>query len=261
MALPIKTTDEDLEVLADYLDKKVGFVPLTQLRTTVKAPHGDNRKIEAMKFIGLLERKDDDVKLTDDGHAFARATGETREAIIAARLKAIPVYEQTLEWMHFQKQYEPTKTQVAQFWSDKHSDKLDGAAGAALTDAVVFFMRLFGISGLGKFVAAGAGRDTHVEANAARLGAFVTGATLATVTTVTTGDAKPAAAAAQDQPQHRGRESTRETADPEPTVSSAVNINIEVHVAGDAKPETIKEIFRNMRKYVLGKPDIDEAKR
>lgn len=258
MALPIKTTDEDLEVLADYLDKKVGYVPLTQLRTTIKAPHGDNRKVEAMRFIGLLERKDDDVKLTDDGHAFARAAGEKREEIIAARLKAIPLYEQTLEWMHFQKQHEPTKTQVAQFWSDKHSDKIDGAAGAALTDAVVYFMRLFGISGLGKFVAAGAGRDTHVEANAARLGAFVTGATPATAHHPT--DAKPAAAPAPDQPQHRGRETPREAGDPEATVSSAVNINIEVHVAGDAKPETIREIFKNMRKYVLGKPDIPEPK-
>lgn len=259
MALPIKTTDEDLEVLADYLDKKVGYVALSQLRTTIKAPHGDNRKVEAMRFIGLLERKDDDVKLTDDGHDFARATGEKRDAIIARRLKAVPLYEQTLEWMHFQKQHEPTKTQVAQFWSDKHHDKLDGAAGAALTDAVVFFMRLFGISGLGKFVAAGAGRDTHVEANAARLGAFVTGATAATVTG---GDGKTAAAAAtaHEEPQRRDKETAREAADPDATVSSAVNINIEVHVAGDAKPETIREIFKNMRKYVLGKPDIPEPK-
>jgi hypothetical protein len=255
MALPIKTTEEDLDVLADYLDKKVGFVPLGQLRNTVKTPHGDNRKIEAMRFVGLLERKDDDVKLSDDGHAFARATGERKEEIVAARLRSISLYEQTLEWMHFQKQHEPTKTQVAQFWADKHHDKLDGAVGAALTDAVVFFMRVFGMSGLGKFVAAGTGRDTHIEANAARLGAFVTGATPATITVAT----KPGTGA-QDQQHHGERETVGETRDPEPTVSSAVNINIEVHVAGDAKPETVHEIFRNMRKYILGKPDIVELK-
>jgi hypothetical protein len=255
MALPIKTTDEDLEVLADYLDKKVGFVALSQLRTTVKAPHGDNRKIEAMKFVGLLERKDDDVKLTDEGHAFARATGEKREEIVAARLRAIPLYEQTLEWMHFQKQYEPTKTQVAQFWADKHAAKLDGAGGAALTDAVVFFMRLFGISGLGKFVAAGTGRDTHVEANSEALAAFVTGAKPPASTPPATSEASGGRSTGRTDDGHRP------PVDPDPAVSSAVNINIEVHVAGDAKPETIREIFKNMRKYVLGKPDIPESKK
>jgi hypothetical protein len=258
MPLPIKTTEEDLGVLADYLDKKVRFVPLAQLRTTVKAPHGDNRKIEAMRFIGLLERKDDDVKLTDDGHAFARTTGQRREEIVAARLKSIPLFEQTLEWMHFQKQHEPTKTQVAQFWSDKHGDKVDGAAGAALTDAVVFFMRLFGISGLGKFVAAGTGRDTHIEVDVARLGAFVTGATPAIMDST---DGKSSRGREQETPRHDSPPERRLVADGDADVSSVVNINIEVHVPGEAKPETVREIFRNMRKYVLGKPDIEEAKR
>jgi hypothetical protein len=246
--------------VATYLDKRVGFVALSQLRSTVPAPHGDNRKVEAMRFIGLLERKDDNVKLTDDGFAFARATGEKREGIVADRIRSIPIYQQTVEWMHYQKNHEPTKTQVAQYWSDKHHDKLDGAAGAALTDAVIFFMRLFGISGLGKFVAAGAGRDTHVEADASRLAAFVGGTTPAAAPAGRTGSATGGGSTpAQGAVHHRTRDADV-AADPEPTVSSEVNINIQVHVAGDAKPETIREIFKNMRKYVLGKPDIVEPK-
>ena len=260
MALPIKTTEEDLEVLADYLDKKVGWVPLTQLRTTIKAPHGDNRKIEAMRFVGLLERKDDDVKLSDDGHAFARTNGEKRETIIATRLKSLRLYEQTLEWMHFQKNLEPTKTQVAQYWSDKQAGLIDGATGAALTDAVIFFMRLVGLSGLGKFVAAGMGRDTHVEMDASRLAAFVTGAAAPAEA-----EGKPAAQTSADhgaQQQQARREETRVHQDDfDAAINSAVNINIEVHVAADAKPEVVRDIFMNMRKYVLGKPDLDEKKR
>jgi len=253
MALPIKTTEEDIEVLANYLDNRVGLVPLAQLRSTVAARHGDNRKIEAMRFVGLLERNGEDVKLTDEGHAFARAREEKREEIVAARLRDAPLYAQTLEWMHFQQQLEPTKTQVAQFWHDKQGSRLEGAAGAALTDAAIFFMRLVGMSGLGKFIAAGTGRDTHVEMDPGRLATFVTGLSPGAV-----GDGESAATAAiPETPQHP---QVQAAVSQSATVSGGVHVNIEIHVAADAKADTVREIFRNMRRYVLGLPDMDEKK-
>jgi hypothetical protein len=39
------------------------------------------------------------------------------------------------------------------------------------------------------------------------------------------------------------------------TVGAGVHINIEIHIAADASSETIEEIFRNMRRYVLNDPD------
>ena len=41
---------------------------------------------------------------------------------------------------------------------------------------------------------------------------------------------------------------------PNVAVSSGVNINIEIHIAADASTQTIDDIFRSMRRYVL-KPD------
>ncbi|MGH2796501.1 MAG: hypothetical protein ACRDM0_02235 [Thermoleophilaceae bacterium] len=41
--------------------------------------------------------------------------------------------------------------------------------------------------------------------------------------------------------------------------SPALNINIEIHIAADATSETIEEIFKNMRRYVLGKEEPSEA--
>jgi len=35
------------------------------------------------------------------------------------------------------------------------------------------------------------------------------------------------------------------------SMSSGVHINIEIHIAADATSETIEDIFRNMRRYVL----------
>jgi hypothetical protein len=42
------------------------------------------------------------------------------------------------------------------------------------------------------------------------------------------------------------------------SLNPGVNINVEIHIAADASATTIQEIFKNMRKYVLGGSD-DEA--
>lgn len=43
---------------------------------------------------------------------------------------------------------------------------------------------------------------------------------------------------------------------PQVSVGSGININIEIHIAADATSQTIEDIFRNMRRYVL-RPDTD----
>jgi hypothetical protein len=54
-------------------------------------------------------------------------------------------------------------------------------------------------------------------------------------------------------PQRDPSEATRSAAGTAGGVSVApgVHINIEIHIAADASSETIEEIFRNMRRYVL----------
>jgi hypothetical protein len=42
------------------------------------------------------------------------------------------------------------------------------------------------------------------------------------------------------------------------TVSSGVNINIEIHIAADASTQTIEDIFRSMQRYVLRPDGPDE---
>ncbi|MQA85930.1 MAG: hypothetical protein GEV03_15215 [Streptosporangiales bacterium] len=37
------------------------------------------------------------------------------------------------------------------------------------------------------------------------------------------------------------------------SVGPGIHINIEIHIAADASSETIEEIFRNMRRYVLNR--------
>lgn len=243
---PIKTAIEDLDALAAFLRTQVGWVSTDAIKKAIPARHADNRKIEAMRYIGLLERDGANVKLTDDGRVYAGGSVPDRESILRKRLRAVPLYDATLTWLHWNKKESVNKADVGNYWHDKHEDLLGGAAGAALTDAAVFFMRLAGAAGLGKFVAAGVGRETHLEVDRPVLEEFVTG----------------------EVPPAEKLEPTDETLQPPPapaptvtpppptaSMGAGLHVNVEIHIAADAKPATIEEIFKNMRKYLLEQPN------
>lgn len=249
--LPIKTTAEDIDVLANYMKNQVGFVPLDRLRSAVPPPHGDARKIDTMRYLGLLEADNSGVKLTEQGRRYAAATPNERATVLAGCLRGLPLYSATLEWMHYSKVRTPTKTDVANYWVDKHSAALGGIKGAALTDAAVLFLRMAAAAGVGKFVAAGAGRDTHMKVDPAALESVVTGVASA----ATPASLSPAASGTADTA-NKGVSSGGNSG-PSVSLIPGVNINLEIHIAADASATTIEEIFKNMRKYVLGGSDVE----
>jgi hypothetical protein len=70
-------------------------------------------------------------------------------------------------------------------------------------------------------------------------------------------EAVPRAAATRPAPP-RGQP-TPAAAPPAVSVAPGVHINIEIHIAADASSETIEQIFRNMRRYVLaGDGQVDD---
>jgi C-terminal AAA-associated domain len=237
----MKTTATDLDKVSAYLKNQVGWVEIDKIKKAIPPKHVHGFKVEAMKYLGLLERDGENVKLTTEGRDYAAGDAAQRAQVMRDRLKSIPLYNATLEWMHFNDKTDVSKTDIANYWHDKHPTETSGATGDALTDSAVFFMRMVGVAELGKFVAAGAGRDTHLEMDAAQLAAFATGA--------------PAPIGEEEEP----------PADVPPpavrapalNVGAGLNVNVEIHIAADAKPATIEEIFKNMRKYLL-EPDATQ---
>jgi len=241
MALPTKTTTEDLDIVLGYLRTQVGWTLIKKISSAIPAKHAHAFKVEAMRYLGLIERNDsNEIKLSDTGRSYAEAKNPAQKAaIIASRLKTVPLYEATLEWIHYNQKEAPTKTDVANYWHDKHASATGGASGDALTDPVIFFFRMADLAGFGKFIPAGKGRDSHFKVNFEALKPFVTGQMPA--------PEAPADAATPLAP------SPTAPAVITPSVSMAdrVHINVEIHIAADAKPSTIEEIFKNMRRYLL----------
>lgn len=245
---PTKTTVADIDALASYLKSQIGLTSLTTLRQRISHKHTGARKIEAMKYLGLLERDGENVKLTEDGRAYADGEAAERAAVMAKRLRDVPLYHATIEWLHYTyRQDEASKTDVANHWHDHLSEESGGATGDSLADGVVFFLRMADVAEIGTFVAAGVGRDTHLAIDRERLAAIVVSPRV--------------------EPEKPKKKDVEPPVSPAPpsstptplTVEAGLQVNVEIHIAADAKPATIEEIFKNMRKYLMSRPSESDG--
>jgi hypothetical protein len=111
----------------------------------------------------------------------------------------------------------------------------------------VFLLRMADVAGLGQFIAAGVGRDTHLRIDREALAALATGS------------APPPEPPPADGHGDKEKQQKPPPPAPEPqmTLGTGLQVNVEIHIAADAKPATIEEIFKNMRKYLL--PEQERA--
>jgi hypothetical protein len=248
---PNKTTAQDIEVVATFLKGQLGWTTLDSLRKRLPTKHTGSRKIEAMRYVGLLERDGENVKLTDAGRAYADGSEADRAQVMAERLRSTPLYHETIQWLHYTfRKDEASKTDVAHHWHDKLSEESGGVTGDSLGDGVVFFLRMADVATLGTFVSAGVGRETELRIDREALAALATGS------------APPPPKPDEEKPEEPEKKQQQKPSPPPPekpqlTLGTGLQVNGEIHIAADAKPATIEEIFKNMRKYLL--PEQERA--
>jgi hypothetical protein len=73
MALPIRTTLDDIQALCGYLSKKPTGATLKEAKSVLEASVLDGRKINAMKFWKLIEEQDDKLKATPRGREYVKS--------------------------------------------------------------------------------------------------------------------------------------------------------------------------------------------
>lgn len=271
--IPIKTTFDDIDKLLTFLRPNFGWVSLTKVKANLDSRTSDNRKLEAARWIGLIKRDGQNVEITDEGRAYASTQDPTDRARIMARLLAdAPLYTQTVEWMYHTNKSEPIKTDVMDQWYKHYGDQLEGAQGAALGDGVIMFMRVAEAAGLGKFITAGNRRpETYFKGERAAIEQFYNtyvagkpnddmediGPTPGSESGPANGPHTPVVAPTYSS------QAAQAPAQVAPQVtfqaSPAIHINLEIHIAADATADTVAEIFKNMRKYVLSDGSAEVA--
>ena len=263
--VPINTSIEDMQKFVGYLSRQVGWVEAGKVEKTLGSTATDDRKISAMVAFGLVQRDGINFKASPRGHLFmsdqAKALGES--------VRDFELYRSTVEWLRYQGKSQATAVEIGQYWENSHADTLGDRSGSTLKAGAVCFGRVVEGAGLGSFVVGRGGKETRLEVDQVAVESFVDGAQVPTPTDETDAavaapksiDATPAEVAPVSETLLPAQ-SANPTPAASPTVavsaSPNVHVNVEIHIAADATAGTVREIFRNMARYVLDKHVEDD---
>jgi len=258
--IPVKTSVDDIKKILDYLTHQIGWVETAKIEKALGTL--DDRKISTMAALGLIHRDGGNLKTTPRGQLFS--SGEQARALREAVLD-VELYRATLEWVHYSERSEVTATEIGQYWESSHEDTLGNLSGTTLKDGAVCFGRIIDGAKLGEFTVGRGGKETRISLFDNEIDELVsnTSATLAEHQ----GQPTPAENDLTMSPQvpvapNASPENLRQPSPATPvsvTTSPGIHVNVEIHIAADATADTVREIFKNMARYVLDKPVTDDA--
>lgn len=245
--------------LLGYMSKQIGWVEQSKVEKALGAV--DDRKVNAMIGLGLVQRDGTNLKLAPRGLVFA--SGDESSALKDA-VREMDLYRHTVEWVHYQAgRSEVTATEIGQYWEQSHKDTVGSLKGSTLNAGAVCFARVAEGAGFGTFTVGRSGKETRLAVKREAIAAFIEGDDATPDAAIDNDESEetPTVAAVPTTPLVRTGEVVTLPPTPPPTVSVAtspsVHVNVEIHIAADATADTIREIFRNMARYVLDKPVDD----
>src|SRR5260370_42683673 len=97
VALPIRTTVEDVTAVCGYLATKPTGATMSEARSVLDHKTVDPRKMAALKFWGLVEDNDGRLKLTEAGRRLAKDKGLKRAEVLREIVSSIAPYRTALE--------------------------------------------------------------------------------------------------------------------------------------------------------------------
>ena len=173
MKLPLYTSVDEIDKVVDVLYSRIKEIPVLEAQKINKSLFSTNN-VQTFSFIGLISVNDSGIKLTELGRKYN--SGDTVECleILKGLIKKINIYDTTLEYYHHNQKLNPTKTDTGSYWHENFTEKISDLSEEELTSAVVFFYRLCEKAGLGKYINAGRGRETHINFDNVQLAEYVT---------------------------------------------------------------------------------------
>lgn len=174
MALPIRTTFDDIGYVCSYLVKKPMGATAPEARTVLDSKVLDGRKISAYKFWGLVEESADGrLKITEDGRAVIKGPAE-RVTILRKVINRIEPYRAIVERIHHRKETSISATDVAAHWHQHFTSEVSENE-TILNDQAVCFFQIASGAGVGALVIGRRGSPTRFEFDATGVETFIDG--------------------------------------------------------------------------------------
>lgn len=171
MALPIRTTLDDIEQLCKYLAKKPMGATIQEARTVLDSKYLDGRKLSALKAWGLVEEHDGRLKLREEGRLLVKDPASSG-AVFARIVQSVRPYNALVERVAHRKETDIAATDVAAYWHEHFAHEVADSEKILNDQAVCFFQIATGAE-LGKIVIGRRGSSTRFEFNAAALALFI----------------------------------------------------------------------------------------
>lgn len=161
MALPIRTTVEDIQKVCSYLEKKPTGATLKEAKAVLDSKTLDGRKLSALKYWSLIEDQER-LKLTQKGREAVRDHGSNQIAVLAGVIKDIAPYRAIIERAAHSEQKSLSTTDVAAHWHDHFKDQVS-ENDRILNDQAVCFFQVASGGGLGNLIIGRRGSPTRFE--------------------------------------------------------------------------------------------------
>jgi hypothetical protein len=171
MALPLKTTSDDVRAVAKYLRTKPAGASMADAKA-VNAKMVDSRKLAAYGAWGIVEREDGKLKLTERGSRLAR-NPDDETVVFREILNEVKPYRSALEWAYHQSLSSIDTNDVSGHFHQHHSDVVGAATETTLRDNALSFFHVVDAGGLGTVTVGRRGSATRVELSQDALKRFV----------------------------------------------------------------------------------------
>jgi len=176
MALPIRTTMDDVNEVCEYLAKKPTGATPAEMKKILNPKRVDGRKISALKFWGVIEEtKGGKLKLATGARDCAKPKTEAMKTALARIIRRIKPYNAIIEKAHHRKEAAISATDAAAYWHDNFSAEA-GSSDKTLTDQAVCFFQLAQGAALGQLIIGRKGAVTRLEFDQNAVSHYVNGA-------------------------------------------------------------------------------------
>ncbi len=170
--LPTRATLDDMNAVCGYLiSKPTGATPV-ETRAVVDKKHLDTRKVNALKFWGVVEEVEGKLKITESGRQFMKDGGASKSEVLRNVLIGVKPYQAVVERVVHREESALTAPEVGAHWYEHFKSDVSNSDQLLNEQALCFFQIAQGAD-LGVFKIGRKGLPTRFEFDAAAARAFV----------------------------------------------------------------------------------------
>jgi Predicted nucleotide-binding protein containing TIR -like domain len=184
MALPIRTTLTDIDALCSYLVTKPTGATMAEAKAVLDSKVLDGRKINALKFWGLIDDASGKMLVTERGRLVGKDKGARRAEVLLAVVAEVDPYRSIVERAVHRGELSFSALEVAAHWH-QHFKTEASSNDKILNDQAVCFFQIAEGADLGKLVIGRKGQPTRFEFDGANARALAEGGVPSTPSAIT----------------------------------------------------------------------------